>query len=249
MPLIMKAHLATCALSAVLLAGAIGSGGAQAFAVKDQTRLPGLEDGAQSGTSDTPLGPLAPLAPEREEEAMPPQGGGGQLKPVEPHSHEEQGGEPIGMVAPEQVELTEDSAKRSVDAFIKLKENYQDTDIAEYETLEQFVAEAKEGPALEADIKSFGFETVGDWNNTIISVSFAYAAVASAQEDEINQELENIRADTTLDEETKASLIESLKSMLPSEANKAVVKKLNEDPAWAAKLKLLADDEQGGSEQ
>ena len=81
-----------------------------------------------------------------------------------------------------------------------------------------------------------------------MSVSFAYAAVATTQEQEILQELESIRNDPSLEEELKRSLVQSLESMLPSSQNKDVVKKLNEDKVWAEKLKMLADDEAGGSE-
>ena len=161
--------------------------GVQAFAVKDQSRLPGLEDAAKpdGGLGNEPLAPLGPLSP-KEEEGMgaPPATGGAGPSEQPPATHEEKSGEePEGLAEQEQVPLTEDAAKRAIDAFIKLKSAYQDTDIAEYETLEQFVAEAKEGPALEADIKSFGFQSVGEWNNTIMSVSFAYAAVATTQEE------------------------------------------------------------------
>jgi hypothetical protein len=249
----MKPTPGIFAAAAALLGGMIAcAAGVQAFAVKDQSRLPGLEDAAKpdGGLGNEPLAPLGPLSP-KEEEGMgaPPATGGAGPSEQPPATHEEKSGEePEGLAAQEQVPLTEDAAKRAIDAFIKLKSAYQDTDIAEYETLEQFVAEAKEGPALEADIKSFGFQSVGEWNNTIMSVSFAYAAVATTQEQEILQELESIRNDPSLEEELKRSLVQSLESMLPSSQNKDVVKKLNEDKVWAEKLKMLADDEAGGSE-
>jgi hypothetical protein len=213
-----------------------------AFAVKDQTRIPGLDAGGTPDSGRQGLGKLGPLAPApgEDEPSMPSQ---------KPPKSEEDGGEDgtsvttevVGTV--EQVRLSEDSAKRALDGFILLKSKYQDTDIAEYETLEQFVAEAKEGKALEADIKQAGFASVTEWNNTIMSVSFAYAAVASTQEQEIRTEIDSIRKDEGLDPELKKSLIESLESMLPSEHNKQVVLKLNAQPDWAEKLKMLAEDE------
>lgn len=145
----------------------------------------------------------------------------------------------------ETVELTPDLAKRAIDGFVKLKNTYQDTDIAEYESLEQFVAQAKEGPALEKDIKSFGFKTVGEWNTAITSVSFAYAALSGTHEDEIRQELENIEKEVDLDQQMKASLIEGLQSMLPSDNNKKIVADLNMQKVWAEKLKLLEETEDG----
>ena len=252
----MKPSSGITAASAALLGSMLLYGAdAFAFAVKDQSRLPGIEDAAKpdGGLGNAPLAPLGPLSPKEEEGmgAPPPAGGATPPAPsAQPPATEEERPleEAQDIPAQQQVPLTEDAAKRAIDAFIKLKADYQDTDIAEYETLEQFVAEAKEGPALEADIKSFGFETVGDWNNTIMSVSFAYAAVATTQEQEILQELESIRNDTSLEEELKKSLLESLESMLPSNENKDVVRKLNEDKEWAEKLKMLAEEEAGGSE-
>jgi len=252
----MKARSRITAATAALVCGTLlCSTGALAFAVKDQGRLPGIGDAAkpESGLGSEPLAPLGPLSP-KEEEGMgsPPASGGSEPAPPAAHppaaNEEPSPEESDGLAAQAQVPLDEDAAKRAIDAFIKLKADYQDTDIAEYETLEQFVAEAKEGPALEADIKSFGFQSVGEWNNTIMSVSFAYAAVATTQEQEILQELESIRADTSLEEDLKKSLVESLEAMLPSQENKDVVRKLNEDKEWAEKLKMLAEEEAGGSE-
>ncbi len=217
---------------------------APAFALKDQSRVPGIEEetAPPRGLGTAPLtqpGDGSPVL---------------QIKPG-PDNTPEPGLKPADETAPqtapaiepvETVELTPDLAKRALDGFIKLKQNYQDTDIAEYESLETFVANAEQGPALEKDIKDLGFKSVGEWNIAITSVSFAYAAIAGIQEDEIRQELENIKNDTNLDTKTKVSLIEGLKSMLPSDNNKKVVEELNRDKDWAAKLKQLADSDQGG---
>jgi len=229
----------------VVLLGAtlLGVFAGPALAVKDQTRLPAVEGEAEAGNG-LGAGPLV-LSPGNEPLL--------QLKPGDDGDSEkgsnedEQPDMAPGIATVETIELTPDIAKRAIEGFVKLRENYQDTDIAEYESLEQFVAEASEGPALEKDIRSFGFATVGEWNIAITSVSFAYAALSGTHEEEINQELENINNDTDLDETMKKSLIEGLKSMLPSDNNKKVVSDLNKQKDWAEKLKLLAEtDETGG---
>ena len=210
-----------------------------AFAAKDQARQPEMQGPA---ASDGGLG-VAPFEPSPGDEPLlqlsPGDDGG-----ADGTDHRE-ADTPADMAPAmstvETVELTPDLAKRAIDGFIRLKKNYQDTDIAEYESLEQFVAEAKEGPALERDIKSFGFKTVGEWNTAITSVSFAYAALSGTHEDEIRQELENIRNEVDLDEQMKQSLIDGLNSMLPSENNKKIVSELNKQKDWADKLKLLED--------
>lgn len=240
----MKGLVETVYVLGVLLVCAAAWPVTGAYASKDQSRLPGMEDG--DGTKPVkPFGNLSPLAPQPGENdaGNAPAGKGGE----EPG--EEGPTATMGVLNEvKQVKLDEDLSKRALDAFIKLKENYQDTDIAEYETLEQFVAEAGQGKALEKDIKSFGFKTVGEWNNTIMSVSFAYAAVVGNQDADIRKEIESIRSDEVLDKELKKSLISGLESMLASEENKTVIRKLNEQPNWAKKLKMLADEEEGGAE-
>jgi hypothetical protein len=213
------------------------------LAAKDQTRLPEAQGStaANAGLGSEPFAPspgnepLLQLAP------------GDQDNSDNDNTNENDNTQEMApaISTVETVELTPDLAKRAIDGFVKLKNTYQDTDIAEYESLEQFVAQAKEGPALEKDIKSFGFKTVGEWNTAITSVSFAYAALSGTHEDEIRQELENIEKEVDLDQQMKASLIEGLQSMLPSDNNKKIVADLNMQKAWAEKLKMLEETEDG----
>ncbi len=222
---------------------ALSSG--QALATKDQSRLPGAEPNQQgpAGFGGPPL-----TQPGQQDPSLLQLQPGDQTPESPPDEQDET--EPAIEVAPtlatvETIELTADIAKRAIDGFVRLKENYQDTDIAEYQSLEDFVAKAEQGPALEKDVKSFGFASVGEWNTAITSVSFAYAAVTGTQEDEIRQELENIKADADMDAAMKKSLIEGLESMLPSGNNKKIVAELNKDRIWAEKLKLLTEEEGG----
>ncbi len=211
------------------------------LAAKDQTRLPEMQGPAAGGGG---LG-AAPFAPSPGNEPLLQIPSGDETDPGstgDPNTGDDNTMDMTPAISTvDTIELTPDLAKRAIDGFVKLKNSYQDTDIAEYESLEQFVAEAKEGPALEKDIKSFGFKTVGEWNTAITSVSFAYAALSGTHEDEIKQELENIENEVDLDEQMKKSLIEGLQSMLPSDNNKKVVADLNKENDWAEKLKLLEE--------
>lgn len=235
----MKGYADIAVLTGIALVVVCGQ---PVLAVTDQTRLPQIHFVAAPGPG---LG-TAPFDPQPGDEPLL------QLSPDDDTgSHETNDTNDSGEDSPEQlapalstvetIELTPDLAKRAIDGFIRLKKNYQDTDIAEYESLEQFVAEAKEGPALEKDIKSFGFKTVGEWNTAITSVSFAYAALSGTHEDEIRQELENIKNEVDLDDQMKQSLIDGLQSMLPSENNKKIVGDLNKQKDWAEKLRLLEE--------
>jgi len=213
------------------------------LAAKDQTRLPDAPDlAATSGGLGS-----APFAPSPGNEPLLQLSPGDQDNSDNDSTNENDNTQEMApaIATVETVELTPELAKRAIDGFVKLKNTYQDTDIAEYESLEQFVAQAKEGPALEKDIKSFGFKTVGEWNTAITSVSFAYAALSGTHEDEIRQELENIEKEVDLDQQMKTSLIEGLQSMLPSDNNKKIVSDLNMQKVWAEKLKLLEETEDG----
>jgi len=213
------------------------------LAAKDQTRLPEVQGTAAINGG---LG-SAPFVPSPGNEPLLQLTPGDQDNSDNDNTNENDNTQEMApaISTVETVELTPDLAKRAIDGFVKLKKNYQDTDIAEYESLEQFVAQAKEGPALEKDIKSFGFKTVGEWNTAITSVSFAYAALSGTHEDEIRQELENIEKEVDLDQQMKTSLVEGLRSMLPSDNNKKIVADLNMQKVWAEKLKLLEETEDG----
>jgi hypothetical protein len=213
------------------------------LAAKDQTRLPEMENPAAAVGG---LG-VAPFAPSPGNEPLLQLSPGDDANTDNDNTNDNNNTREMApaISTVETVELTPDMAKRAIDGFVKLKNSYQDTDIAEYESLEQFVAQAKEGPALEKDIKSFGFKTVGEWNTVITSVSFAYAALSGTHEDEIRQELENIEKEVDLDQQMKKSLIEGLQSMLPSDNNKKIIADLNKQKDWAEKLKLLEEAAEG----
>ncbi len=144
----------------------------------------------------------------------------------------------------ETIELDDAVARRAIDAFVVVKEKYKDTDIDSYSTLEEFVSATDDGKRFDEDIRSFGFASVGDWNTAITTVSLAYSAVAENQEEEIRAQIEDLRNDPELTEDSRARIAESLLSMLPSENNKKVIRDLMGAPEYAAKLKTLIEDPQ-----
>jgi hypothetical protein len=152
-------------------------------------------------------------------------------------------GTDAGEVPPvETIELTDDVAKRALDAFVAVKDKYKDTPLENYESLEQFVRETDAGKQFDADIKKFGFDSVTAWNTAVTTVSFAYSAVAENQEREIKKQIDDLKQDKDIQEPMKTKIIASLVAMLPSETNKTVVKKLMEDQGYVAKLKALTEE-------
>jgi hypothetical protein len=139
----------------------------------------------------------------------------------------------------ETMELTADIAKRALDSYLMVREKYQESDLDQYEDLQDFVDQNPEGKAFEADIKAAGFATVNDWNLAITTLSFAYASAIDDPTADIQQQIAEIEADTELAQDMKDRMIASLKAMIPSENNKKVMEELMADAAYAEKLKQL----------
>ena len=141
------------------------------------------------------------------------------------------------------VELTPDMARRAVDVFALVREKYKDSNLEEYENLQDFVDQTAEGKNFEADVKAHGFNTVTDWNTAITTVGFAYSALTDNQTDDVKAQIEEVKKDTSIAQDLKDKMISSLTAMIPSENNLKVVRDLMNEPAYSDKLKLLAEEE------
>lgn len=144
----------------------------------------------------------------------------------------------------ETVELTPDLAKRAIDGFLLVREKYKDAELENYENLQDFVDQNPQGKAFEADIKTFGFANVSDWNLAITTVGFTYTNIIDDQSEDIRQQIAEIQADTELAQDMKDRMIASLNAMIPSENNRKVVEDLMKDAVYAEHLKLLENEEE-----
>ncbi|NNE24352.1 MAG: hypothetical protein HKN11_17260 [Rhizobiales bacterium] len=201
-----------------------------AGAVKDQSRI-GEED-------KLPPSPTSPFSPHDDPEVAP------EHKQDEPDPKV-----PFEALEPEDIpvvvsiELTIDLAKRALDALAEVRDKYNDQGIDEYETLEEFVRETEAGKRLENDIKRFGFKDITDWNTSISSVGFAYGAATVNEDDDIRQQISEIKIDPQIDAETKQKMISSLEAMIASDNNKSIIRQLMQDEYYSARLKLLDETE------
>lgn len=143
----------------------------------------------------------------------------------------------------ESLELTVDSAKRAVDAFIAVRDKYPDEGLENYETLEDFVAETEAGKRLEAEVVEYGFADITDWNLTIMAVGFAYSAITYDYASDLRQQIEDVRKDRTLDQDMRERLIAGLTALMPSRNNRTVLQALLDDPIYRERLKLLQEEE------
>lgn len=142
------------------------------------------------------------------------------------------------------VELTPDSARRSVDAYVLLKEKYKDAKLEDFESLQDFVDRDALGKAFEVDVKAAGFENVTIWNDTITTVSNAYANIMDDQSADIKLQIEEVQKDTELAQDMKDRIVASLNALIPSENNRKVVQELIDNPAYTEKLKSLETEEE-----
>jgi hypothetical protein len=140
------------------------------------------------------------------------------------------------------IELTPDIATRAIDTFAMVREKFQDANLWEFESLQDFVDQSADGKRFDADIKAAGFASVNDWNTAITTVGIAYSAIEDDPTADIEAQISEIENDTTIAQDLKDRMIRSLKAMIPSPNNKTVVQAMIDNQAYAEKLKLLAED-------
>jgi len=136
-----------------------------------------------------------------------------------------------------------DQAKRALDAYALVSEKYKNVELENYENLQDFVDQAPQGKAFEADIKAAGFATVNEWNTAVTTLSFALANLSDDQTADIRQQIDELKADTEMAQDMRERMIAALNAMIPSENNRKVIANLKADPVYAEKLKRLETEE------
>jgi hypothetical protein len=144
----------------------------------------------------------------------------------------------------ETMELTPDIARRALDSYLLAREKYANSDLEQYENLQDFVDQTPDGKNFEADIKAAGFANVNDWNLAITTLGVIYGSVADDQSADLQQQIAEVEADTELAQDIKDRMVKALKAMIPSENNKKVVEELLADPVYGPKLKQLEIEEE-----
>ena len=152
-------------------------------------------------------------------------------------------GEPADIPDVQIIELTPDIARRALDAYAVVNEAYKNDNLEDYESLDDFIAKAPRGPNLKSDITSHGFATVDDWNAAITTIGLVYGALTKPQADDVQSQIDDIDKDTSLDPAMKERMVASLKAMIPSPGNRQIVEDMMKDEGYAAKLKLLDQEE------
>ena len=195
-------------------------------------------------------GAAAPPSPaEAETPAEPPAEDLTQPDPEQPATEDDEGTSPdelsLGEIPViETMELSPDIAKRALDSYLLTKEKYANTDLEQYENLQDFVDQTPEGKNFEADIKSAGFANVTEWNLAITTLGVIYGSVIDDQTPDLLQQIEEVEQDTELAQDMKDRMIMALKAMIPSGNNKKVIEDLLADPVYGPRLKQLDIEEE-----
>ncbi len=146
--------------------------------------------------------------------------------------------------AVETVELTADTARKAMDAYVLVREKYKDAALENYENLQDFVDKDVKGKEFEADIKTYGFANVNDWNVAITTVGFAFSNLLDDQTADIKQQIEEVKNDTEMAQDMRERMVQALSAMIPSDNNRKIVEEMMKDPVYGEKLKQLETEEE-----
>jgi hypothetical protein len=139
----------------------------------------------------------------------------------------------------ETIELTPDTAKKALDTYLLVRDKYKDAELENYDNLQDFVDQAPQGKAFEADVKAAGFPNVTVWNTTVTTLSFAYDNSINDQTADTRQQIAELEKDTETAKDMRDRMIKALNAMIPSDNNKKVLEAMKTDPVYAEKLKIL----------
>jgi hypothetical protein len=189
--------------------------------------------------------PAAAPAPAAPAPAVEPPVPNSEVAPVDPSAPDTEGDMSLGEVDTiETEELTPEMARKAIDAYMMVQEKYKDSPLADYQDLQEFVDKDPKGKELDADVKSFGFKDVNDWNLAVTTIGVTYNNQLNDQTAEINQQIADVTADATIAQDMKDKLIKNFKASIPSENNRKIIEDVSKDPAYIDKIKLFESTEE-----
>ena len=170
-----------------------------------------------SGTQQTapalPKAEIKPAAPAPETPPAP----GSAAAPADPSAADTEGNMSVGEIdTVETEELTPETARKALDAYVLVQEKYKDSAMSDYQDLQEFVDKDPKGKEFEANIKNFGFKDVNDWNLAVTTLGVTYNNQLNDQTADIKQQIDEVTADTTMAQDMKDRLIKNLKTSITS---------------------------------
>ncbi|MCA3555264.1 hypothetical protein [Aestuariivirga sp.] len=144
----------------------------------------------------------------------------------------------------ETMELTPELARRALDSYIMAKSKYADTDLDQYENLQDFVDQTEDGKKFEADVKAAGFADVTGWNLAVTTLGLTYSSLTDDQTSDLEQQIKEVEDDKELAQDIKDKMAKALRALIPSANNRKVIQDLMNDPVYGTKLKQLDMEEE-----
>ncbi len=144
----------------------------------------------------------------------------------------------------ETMELTPEIARRALDSYIMAKTKYANTDLDQYENLQDFVDQTEDGKKFEADVKAAGFANVTDWNLAVTTLGLTYSSITDDQTSDLQQQIKEVQDDKDLAQDMKDKMVKALNALIPSANNKKIIQDLMNDPVYGPKLKQLDVEEE-----
>lgn len=144
----------------------------------------------------------------------------------------------------ETMELTPEIAGRALDSYIMAKTKYADTDLDQYENLQDFVDQTEDGKKFEADVKAAGFANVTDWNLAVTTLGLTYSSITDDQTSDLQQQIKEVQDDKDLAQDMKDKMVKALNALIPSANNRKVIQDMMNDPVYGPKLKQLDVEEE-----
>lgn len=137
--------------------------------------------------------------------------------------------------APSNVELTADSAKRSIDAYLQLREKYG-RKVPAANHASSIAKKVNDDEGVRAIVTAKGFPDIADFEKTIASVA---SAAQSNNGGTFDAKIAEIEANKNIQPDLRERMISVLKAARPSENNLKIVKELADDPTYGPKLQQL----------
>lgn len=196
-------------------------------------------------TPPAPATPPVDSKPAAPAPAVEPPAPNAEVAPTDPSAPDTEGDMSLGEIdTVETEELTLEIARKAIDAYMMVQEKYKDSPLADYQDLQEFVDKDPKGKELDADVKSFGFKDVNDWNLAVTTIGVTYNNQLNDQTTEINQQIADVMADTTIAQDMKDRMIKNFKASIPSENNRKIIEEVSKDPAYTEKIKLFESTEE-----
>lgn len=132
----------------------------------------------------------------------------------------------------QQVQLSEQSAKNAIDAYLVLKKMFGGDKMAATTGPGGALAGLAASKSFLATVRSHGFKDGLDWQRTLTSFIMTHSMVKEGKLAEFDQSIAKMKGNPSV----PPHVLEMMKRMRPTDNNIKVMRSVAADPAYAAKI-------------